>query len=122
MQRIKVEEGLEVLQPDLGTKPRIYYKNLHLMTKCLVGGTVVATVHGVEECAEGAEVVLKRNGSEVARVRTDTFGEFKFDKLEKNSGQYELELKSSSSGRASMQFDLRDESLYLGVIALSAAA
>jgi hypothetical protein len=54
-------------------------------------------------------------------VRTDTFGEFKFDKLEKNSGQYELELKSGSSGRAAMKFDLQDESLYLGVIALSAA-
>ena len=43
MQRIQAEEGLEVLKPELGTKPRVYYKNLHLMTQCFVGGTVVST-------------------------------------------------------------------------------
>lgn len=121
MQRIKAEEGLEVLQPELGTRPRVYYKNLHLMTRCLVGGTVVAHAKGVEECAEGAEVVLKLKGREVARATTDTFGEFRFDKLEQNSGQYEVEVKSGSSGRASMQFDLGDDSLYLGVMTLAAA-
>ncbi len=120
MQRIKEEEGLEVLRPELETKPRVYYKNLHLMTACFVGGSVVAHVDGVEECAEGAEVILKQNGSEVARATTDTFGEFKIDKLEKNSGQYELEVSSDSMGRASMQFELGEESLYLGVMKLAA--
>lgn len=119
MQRIKEQEGLEVLQPDLGTKPRVYYKNLHLMTHCFIGGSVVATVDGVEECAEGAEVILKQNGSEIARATTDTFGEFKIDKLEKNSGQYELAVISASSGSAAMKFDLGDESPYLGVITLA---
>jgi Fe-S-cluster-containing dehydrogenase component len=118
MQRIVDAEELEVLQPELGTKPRVYYKNLHLMTACFVGGSVVANVDGVEECAEGAEVILKQNGSEVARATTDTFGEFKIDKLEKNSGPYELEVNSDSSGSHSMQFDLGDESLYLGTLAL----
>ena len=119
MQRIKEEEGLEVLQPELETKPRVYYKNMHLMTMCFVAGSVVANVEGVEECAEHAEVILKQNNSEVARATTDTFGEFKFDKLEKNSGQYELELNSDASGTASAEFDLGDESLYLGTIALT---
>jgi len=122
MQRIKAEEGLEVLRPELGTKPRIYYKHLHLMTRCLVGGSVAAIIDGIEECAEGAEVVLKHKGREVARATTDTFGEFKFDKLEKNSGQYEVEVKSGSAGRASTKFDLGDESLYLGLMTLAAAA
>jgi Fe-S-cluster-containing dehydrogenase component len=120
MRRIKEEEGLEVLQPELETKPRVYYKNLHLMTKCFVGGSVAANVNGVEECAEGAEVILKQNGSEIARTTTDTFGEFKIDKLEKHSGPYELEVTSDSSGSASMQFDLGDESLYLGAMTLAA--
>ena len=120
MQRIKEEEGLEVLQPELGTKPRVYYKNLYLMSKCFVSGSVVATVEGVEECAEGAEVILKQNGSEIGRVTTDIFGEFKIDKLEKNSGPYELEVKSDSSGSLSMQFDLGDKSLYLGAMILEA--
>ena len=46
---------------------------------------------GVEECAAGVEVVLKQDGREVGRATTDTFGEFKFDKLEPNSGGYQLE-------------------------------
>lgn len=121
MQQIVAQEGLEVLKPELGTKPRVYYKNLHLMTKCMVGGSVAADIKGVDECAEGAEVVLKQNGSEVGRAITDTFGEFKIDRLEPNSGQYQLEV-ASSSGRSSMVFELGGESLYLGVIKLVAAA
>ena len=122
MQRIKEQEGLEVLQPELGTKPRVYYKNLYLMTRCFVGGSVVANVDGVEECAEGAEVILKQNGSEIARATTDIFGEFKIDKLEKNSGQYQLEVNSGASGSVSIGFDLGSESRYLGVMKLAAAA
>jgi len=119
MQRIKETEGLEVLQPELGSKPRVYYKNLHLMNKCFVSGSVVAHVEGIEECAADAEIILKQNGNEVARATTDIFGEFKIDKLEKNSGQYALELKSNSSGSTSMKFDLADESIYLGEITLA---
>jgi Fe-S-cluster-containing dehydrogenase component len=119
MQQMAEQEGLEVLQPELGTKPRVYYKNLHLMTVCFVGGSVVAHIDGVEECAEGAQVIVKQNGNELGRATTDIFGEFKIDKLEKNSGQYELEVSSGSMGSASMQFDLGDESLYLGVMKLN---
>jgi Fe-S-cluster-containing dehydrogenase component len=119
MQRMKDKEGLEVLQPELGTKPRVYYKNLYLMTKCFVGASVVTHVDGIEECAEGAEVVLKKDGSEVGRATTDNYGEFKLDKLEPNSGQYELEVSSGSSASLSKTFELGDESLYLGVIKLA---
>jgi hypothetical protein len=118
MQRIAERDRLAVLQPELGTKPRVYYKNLHLITHCFVGGSVVADVNGVEECAEGATVVLKRNGNEIGRATTDTFGEFKIDKLEKNSGEYELEISSGSSGSLSMNFYVGDKSLYLGALTL----
>jgi len=120
MQRIKAAEGLEVLQPELESKPRVYYKNLYLMNKCFVSGSVVANVEGIEECAGGAEVILKQNGNEVGRATTDIFGEFKIDKLEPNSGQYVLEASSDSSGSLSMEFNLGDESLYLGEIVLAA--
>jgi hypothetical protein len=33
-------EGLQVLQPGLGTKPRVYYRSLHRYTKCFIGGSV----------------------------------------------------------------------------------
>ncbi len=122
MQRIQAEEGLEVLKPELGTKPRVYYKNLHLMTTCLVGGSVAALIDGVDECAAGAEVVLQQQGKEVARTTTDTFGEFKFDRLQKNSGHYEVQVDLPGSGWASISFELGADSLYLGVVTLAAAA
>lgn len=120
MRRIAAEEGLEVLQPALGTKPRVYYRNLHLMTKCFVGGTVVMHVDGIEECAAGVEVVLTRDGREVGRAKTDSFGEFKIDRLEPGSGGYRLEA-SAPAGRCVTEFDLGPESLYLGVMALTPA-
>ncbi len=119
MQRVKEQEGLEVLKPELETKPRIYYKNKHLMTHCFVAASVVTHIDNLEECVEGAEVVLKQNGSEIARATTDTFGDFKIDKLEKKSGQYEIEVSSESSGSKSIEFDLGDESLYLGTMMLA---
>ena len=45
-------EGLEVYQPELGTAPRVYYKNLHRWTKAFVAGSAVFGDTG--ECAEGA--------------------------------------------------------------------
>jgi hypothetical protein len=87
------------------------------MTKCFVGGTVVHDVHGVEECAAGAEVVVRREGREVGRAVTDAFGEFKIDGLEPGSGRYEIEA-SGASGRVAMQFGLGEESRYLGAMKL----
>ncbi|MDX2145492.1 MAG: 4Fe-4S dicluster domain-containing protein [Rhodospirillaceae bacterium] len=121
MQRIKSQEGLEVLKPELNTKPRVYYKNLHLMTKCFVSGSVTADINGVEECAAGAEVILKRAGGEVARTTTDTFGEFKIDKLEPGSGAYQVQISLDAS-RLSAEFSLADDSLYLGTLKLKAGA
>ena len=118
MKQIRSKEGLEVLKPQLGTQPRIYYKNLHLINKCLVGGTVVEDINGVEECAAEVEVILEKEGAEIGRTRTDFFGEFVVDKLEPNSGSYQLKF-SSKMGQISKNFELDEESLYLGVIKLS---
>jgi Fe-S-cluster-containing dehydrogenase component len=118
MQKIAADEGLEVLQPELGAKPRVYYKNMHYFTKCFIAGSVVETRDGVEECAEGAEVVLKKDGNEVGRATTDTFGEFKIDRLEPNSGAYHLEI-SGPGGSASVSVELAGDSVYAGVLGLS---
>lgn len=120
MQRIQAEEELEVLRPELGTKPRVWYKNLHKITTCFVGGTAVEQVNDVEECAAGAEVVLSKDGREVGRATTDLFGEFVIDRLEPNSGIYHLEV-IGSSGSCSADFELGNESPYLGVMTLTAA-
>jgi Fe-S-cluster-containing dehydrogenase component len=120
MQRIRSAEGLEVSRPELGTRPRVYYRNLHLMTKCFVGGTVVRQVAGVEECAAGVEVVLTQEGREVGRATTDAFGEFKIDRLEPDGGAFELQA-AGPEGRFSLRFELGRESRYLGVMPLAAA-
>jgi Fe-S-cluster-containing dehydrogenase component len=118
MQRIVAEEGLQVDRPELGTRPRVYYKNLHRMTDCLVGGTVVHHVDGIEECAPGAAVVLRQNGKELGRTTTDTFGEFKFDRLPAGSGGYDIEV-TGFNARAATTFELGEDSRYLGVITLT---
>lgn len=118
MARMAAAEGLEVLKPELGTKPRVYYKNLHLMTHCFVGGSVVKMVNGVEECAEGVEVVVSRNGQEIGRATTDAFGEWKVDRLEPGSQGWQVEA-SGDAGRWSGRFDVGEESVYLGVMKLA---
>ncbi|MBM4217599.1 MAG: oxidoreductase [Gammaproteobacteria bacterium] len=117
MQRLAEQQGLQVERPELGTRPRVYYKNLHLMTQCFMGGTVVHHVGGVEECAPGVLVVLRQAGREVGRAITDTFGEFKIDRLPPSSGCYELEA-AGTSGRATLAFDLGAGSTYVGVLKL----
>ena len=65
-------ESLEVLQPELGTRPRVWYRNLLRFTKCFIGGSVVAEIDGVVECVADAAVVIRKDGAEVARARTDS--------------------------------------------------
>jgi len=117
MQRISAAENLSVDRPELGTRPRVHYKNLHRMTHCFVGGTVVRSVNGVEECAAGAEVVLRQQGREIARTTTDTFGEFKIDRLPQHSGRYDIEV--TGVGRASAEVTVGGESPYVGVLTLA---
>lgn len=116
MQRVAAQEDLQVLKLELGTKPRVYYKNLHVMSMVFVSGTVVADVKGVEECAEGADVVLKRNGNEIGRTKTDTFGEFKIDRLPPGSGAYEVHVSRGAGQGLSRTVDLADTCVYLGVL------
>lgn len=118
MQRLVQTEELEVLQPELGTKPRVYYKNLHLHNKCFISGTVVMKVDGVEECAENVDVTLSQDGKQIGRAKTDTFGEFKIDKLAKGSGSYTVEV-SGRGGSAKVDTTLEDSSVYLGVLELT---
>ena len=63
------------------------------------------------------EVVLKQDGREVGRATTDTFGEWKIDRLEPGSRGYRVEA-TGPAGRFSMPFDLGGESRYLGVMKL----
>ena len=117
MQQIAAREKLEVLLPKAGTKPRVYYKNLHLMEKAFVGGTVVTRRSGVEECLAGAQVALAKNGASVGQATTDAFGEFRIDGLEPGSGEYELSVSDGGAAVARRTISL-GESQYAGVFEL----
>jgi Fe-S-cluster-containing dehydrogenase component len=116
MKAIAAAEKLEVLLPEENTKPRVYYKNLYLMNRCFVGGTVVTTVNGREDCVEAAKVVLRKNGKAIAEVVSDVYGEFKIDRLDAGSGQYELAFEKGTA-KATRSVVL-GESQYIGTIAL----
>ena len=86
-------ESLEVLQPELGTRPRVWYKNLYRFTHDHLAGSVAYHLpDGREECAEGAEVTLRQDGRVAAIATADFFGDFKFDRLTADSSPYTLDI------------------------------
>lgn len=87
------EEGLTVLSPELGTRPRVYYKNFHRVSSYFIGGSVTGRRGGVLDCIEGAEVSLIADAKTVATCKTDVFGDFKFDGFDRADGVFELEVR-----------------------------
>ena len=104
------------MHPDLGTKPRVYYRNLWRFTKCFIGGSVSAEENGVIDCVEGAAVRLLKDGAPVAETVTDNYGDFKFDRLNENSGRDGVEI--STQGRKKTVEAALGVSINLGEIKL----
>ena len=117
MERMADEQNLEVLQPELGTKPRVWYKNLWRFSKAFIGGTVSSECEGRVDCVEGATVLLLRDTSEIATTQTDNYGDFKFDRLEENSGNYEINILANGHAPKMLSLELTN-SIYLGEICL----
>lgn len=90
MQELCRTEELEWLHPQLETRPLVYYKNLHRFHSCFVAGSVSYRDpgSGQVDCAKGARVTLLKEGEVVAETVCDPFGDFKFDRLEPESGDY----------------------------------
>jgi Fe-S-cluster-containing dehydrogenase component len=118
MRAMAGREGLEVLRPELGTRPRVYYRNLDRWRKAFVGGSLAGRIDGVLECLSGVRVVLAKDGRRLAETATDAYGDFKIDGLEEESGRYRLELADPRFSAKSLEFEL-GASRYLGTIELS---
>lgn len=118
MGKLAESEGLEVLHPEFGAKPRIYYKNLYRFTKCFIGGSVAVERNGVIDCLEGARVTVAKAGARRAEVTTDNYGDFKFDRLDEDSGSYTVEISHPDCGSEVVEVRL-GQSQYVGVINLS---
>ncbi len=98
MARMVQEQDLEVMRPELGSKPRVYYRNLWRYSKCFIGGSISTEQNGVVDCVQGASVRLLKDGGLVAEIVSDEYGDFKFDKLDDGSGKYTVEI--SANGRS----------------------
>jgi Fe-S-cluster-containing dehydrogenase component len=116
MARLARDENLEVLKPEAGTRPRVYYRNLWRYSKCFIGGSVAAEADGIVDCVEGASVRLIQNGATIASAMTDNYGDFKFDKLDEDSGHYTIEV--SAHGRTKTVEANLGASISLGEIRL----
>ncbi len=117
MARTAKDEGLEVIRPELKTKPRVYYRNLWRYSKCFIGGSVSADANGVVDCVEGATVRLLRDGRLVEQATSDNYGDFKFDKLDENSGAYVVEIEAQGHRKRTLEIKL-GVSVNLGEIRL----
>ena len=110
-------EKMEGLHPEFKTRPRVYYKNLYRYFECFIGGSVAEEQDGVIDCAEGARVTLMKDSEKVEETMTDNYGDFKFDRLEENSGSYNIEITFEGHEKKTLELDLK-ESLNLGTIIL----
>jgi len=99
MTALVTEQSLEQLYPEFNTRPRVHYKNLYRYTKCFIGGSVVTEVNGLEDCAQGVRVSLVREGETLQVLETDNYGDFKFDRLDRNSGAYDVVIEADGFQR-----------------------
>jgi len=116
MDKMAREQGLEVRMPELGTKPRVYYRNMWRYSTAFIGGSVSRLANGVVDCVEGAKVTLKQGSKVVAELATDNYGDFKFDKLDEDSGRYTVTVMAN--GKTKMLDASLGPSVFLGEIRL----
>ncbi|WP_094602755.1 Pyrogallol hydroxytransferase small subunit [Sporomusa silvacetica DSM 10669] len=103
----------EVMKPELGLRPRVYYLNL---PKNFVAGAVFDPIE--DECLKDAKVTLTDVGKSKDYVATtDSFGDFWFKRLE--AGTYALKVEKEGFCPFSMKSFEITESTNVGDIALN---
>jgi Fe-S-cluster-containing dehydrogenase component len=108
-------QGLEVLRPELGAKPRVYYKNLYLFEKAFVAGNVV--FGDTDECAEGATALVTAGDLAAGEATASNYGDFYVDKLEPGR---EYAVTVSAPGYATLTRTVKlEKSLNLGTLTLA---
>jgi len=122
MQQLVREQQLEVLQPELDTQPRVYYRNLRSVTAVLIAGTVTATVNGVCDVVKGAQVTLRSDTKTVGTAVTDAFGVFRIEALRLSAGQYLLDVTAPGLRTATQTVLVTEQGAQVGRIDLTPAA
>lgn len=99
MAKMARDEGLQVLEPERGTRPRVWYRHLEPVLSHFIGGNVTGGGGNVE----GAEVTLLQNGKPITAALTDAFGDFCFDAIENGSEGYSLQARDNASSVAELE-------------------
>jgi Fe-S-cluster-containing dehydrogenase component len=107
-------EELRVLKDELGTKPRVYYKNLYRWDKVFVSGSVAFA--DTDECADGAKLSVVQAGALVAEGTVNNYGEFVVDRLEPGAS-YDVSIEAADYKPYSTTVTL-DKSLNIGLVLL----
>jgi Fe-S-cluster-containing hydrogenase component 2 len=84
--------GWEGLAPGGAGAFGVYYENLYRFARCFIAGSLALERDGRSDCAGGVTVRLLCGGKCLAETCSDPFGDFKFDRLEGNSGPYAVEI------------------------------
>ncbi len=103
-------------------KPRVLYRNLYKYTTCFISGALAYKQDGIEKAAADATVRLKLNGELLKEVQTDFFGEFKIDRIPKNSGTFEIEALTPGYRPVRCEVTVGDESPCLNVLFFEASS
>jgi tetrathionate reductase subunit B len=102
----------EVMKPELGTRPRVYYLNL---PKLFLGGEVWDP--DIDEIIEGAKLTLTGTDGFQMVTESDDFGDFWFRKL--NAGSYTLKVEAQGYQPVIKEGINVDKSLNIGDIPLT---
>ncbi len=113
-QKLAATEGLEAYQAGLGTKPRVYYKNLYRWTTVFVSGSVA--FKDTDECAENATVTVQAGGATVGQGLVNNYGEFVVDRLDPGQ-EYTVTVEAPGYQACAATVSL-DKSLNMGLILL----
>lgn len=118
IERMAAAERLELVHPEFKTRPRVYYRNLHRYASSFIAGSVAIHKDGIVDCARDARVTLRLGRQDIGSAVTDVFGDFRFDRLQMQSGQYLVQIDLGGL-RKQVEIELLTESINLGTIYLS---
>ncbi len=118
MERMVASENLDPLHPEFKTLPRVYYKNLYRYASLFIAGSVAVQRGSIVDCVRDAKVTLRQGGQSVGSALTDAFGDFRFDRLPAQAGEYVVEIDQAGS-RKCVEVGLLTESINIGTIYLS---
>ncbi|MCP4181868.1 MAG: oxidoreductase [Hyphomicrobiales bacterium] len=114
------QDNLEPLRPDLNTKPRVLYKNLHLYSSIFIAGEVVGMADDVIDCVTNAKVLLSTKDKQLVSTHTDAFGEFKFDGLKPDRTDYSLTITHEKFSTKTVNFKVMENCVVFDEIMLEA--